>query len=270
MSYLTSVTQANPETFYFVREGESVAFDDITAKTITLTEGNNAVNVLNTSVPGGSGQFQILDKASGTLRWAIGEYDAEAGGNSGSNLAIYSYNDTGNFLSAPFAINRATGDIITDNLTSNGVITATNIPAVPVLAAQTALVANAQQQPINIAAGVNTTNIGAPITVPKTGLYILSGAFTYDGAAGDGITFGSADFLAVRLDAGIAGTSHGVNVNLRNCLGNNDGVSTATLVVPLVAGVSYQPMAIMYNVSGVSAITGTPVYGAAYSLTALC
>lgn len=184
--------------------------------------------------------------------------------NYGSDLGFWTHDvvsNTGEPTLRMTIDNAGAVNVVSGNLTLNGV---------PAQTAQTALVANVQQQPINISAGVNTTNMGAPITVPRTGLYILTGAFTYDGAAPDGITFGSADFLAVRLDAGLSGTSHGVNVNLRNCLGNNDGVSSATLVVPLVAGVSYQPMAIMYNISGVSTITGSPVYGAAFALTALC
>jgi hypothetical protein len=161
-------------------------------------------------------------------------------------------------------------NILTGNLIVSGTVSSANIPALPMLPSQTNYALTPVQVPINISAGVQTTNIGAPITVPKTGMYILLGSFNYDGAAGDGITFGSADFLAIRFEPVGPGTPRGVNINLRNCLGDNDGTCSNTFEVLLDSTVTYQPKAIMYNISGTSTITGTPNYYGAYALTALC
>lgn len=47
----------------------------------------------------------------GRNRFAIGFTGVEGGGNSGSNFAIFSYNDNSDFITTNFTINRATGNV---------------------------------------------------------------------------------------------------------------------------------------------------------------
>ena len=73
--------------------------------------------------PGGRTSYIISDLsgASGTTpqqRWGIGTAVTPAGGNSGSDLAIYSYADNGAFLGAPFVMKRSTGALAIQNISS--------------------------------------------------------------------------------------------------------------------------------------------------------
>jgi hypothetical protein len=52
-----------------------------------------------------------LHNAQNRTRFAIGFADVENGSQSGSNFAIYSYNDNGAFVGAPFIIERSTGNV---------------------------------------------------------------------------------------------------------------------------------------------------------------
>ena len=53
----------------------------------------------------------ILGLTNGSWRWQfqIGNGDGESGGNAGSNLAFYRYDDNGNYLGMPFMIRRSDG-----------------------------------------------------------------------------------------------------------------------------------------------------------------
>lgn len=55
---------------------------------------------------------------AGSLRWGIGKRGTESGANSGSDLWIFSADDSGNYLSNPIVISRATG-----NISFSGVLT---------------------------------------------------------------------------------------------------------------------------------------------------
>jgi hypothetical protein len=214
---------------------------------------------------------------SSDVNTIIGAYNGTGLSNAGS---IQTTSGNGSFNSYTLALNPRGGTIVlgstTQTVISRSQLSCSSIVDVSsingigcpsgVIPSQTTYVAT-QQVTINISAGVQTTNIGASITVPRTGLYILTGSFNYDGSAGQGITFGSADFLSIKLNAA---TSVSVNITLANYLSTNDRTTTNTIVVPLTAGVSYQPQAICYNISGVSVITGSPLYYGAYALTALC
>jgi hypothetical protein len=68
--------------------------------------------VLNT--PTGPAVNQIYGQAAGAMRWGmfLGDGEAETGGNAGANFLIQAYGDAGGFLSNPFEINRASGQVI--------------------------------------------------------------------------------------------------------------------------------------------------------------
>jgi hypothetical protein len=78
-----------------------------------LTVGGT-IKVSSTPTVGGTGQY-ILSNGSGTIRWAIGLQPAETGGNAGSDLKFYAYDDSGTFITAPISITRATGLVSTPN-----------------------------------------------------------------------------------------------------------------------------------------------------------
>lgn len=86
-----------------------------------LTSGIQASGVTSldqasgtTAFSGGRGCFNIQD-LSGTsgvdaqTRWAIGTTTLPTGGNTGSDLNIFSYSDAGNFLNSPMTIRRSDG-----------------------------------------------------------------------------------------------------------------------------------------------------------------
>jgi hypothetical protein len=64
---------------------------------------------LNKSASGAINQVQ--GKTANALRWvlALGDTTLESGANAGSDFALYSYDDAGNFLGAPVSVERATG-----------------------------------------------------------------------------------------------------------------------------------------------------------------
>lgn len=74
----------------------------------------------------GAGGLQALQ------RWAIGTATIPAGGNTGSDLTIFSYGDAGNFLGAPFAIRRSDGATGIQNISSMlTVASGTSLPVFP-------------------------------------------------------------------------------------------------------------------------------------------
>jgi hypothetical protein len=69
---------------------------------------------------GGTGA-QIQGAQGNLTRWTIepGNGLAETGGNTGSNFAISRYNDAGVYVDTPFYIDRASGWVVTRNITDN-------------------------------------------------------------------------------------------------------------------------------------------------------
>ena len=67
--------------------------------------------VLNKSAPGQSAW--LTGRTNGSTRWQLrlGNDEAEAGGNAGSNFDVLRYSDAGAFLDAPLAISRVTGGV---------------------------------------------------------------------------------------------------------------------------------------------------------------
>lgn len=69
---------------------------------ITVNSGVNSVAI---QPPG----FQL--QYAGATRWYLSIVDAETGANSGSNLRLFRYDDSGNLLATSLVINRATGSV---------------------------------------------------------------------------------------------------------------------------------------------------------------
>ena len=84
----------------------------------------SAVNSLDVQTGGaGRGCFTIQDLsgANGVTpqsRWSIGTSSVPSGGNTGSDFTLFSYTDAGTFLGSPIAIQRATGAMRIDNISS--------------------------------------------------------------------------------------------------------------------------------------------------------
>lgn len=166
------------------------------------------------------------------------------------------------------------------------VVAGTNIavnsadPANPIVSApgQTAFLydSGAIVVPTPIPAGYTATNVGATITVPKTGLYIISGTYGINVDAVNGATFGLTDDIGVSL----VPTPPVVGVNpvaidfhpysMPNTgAGGADYGSQSSLPVLMTAGVPYQPKYWTDNLGGTMAV---PAGGLAMELklVALC
>jgi hypothetical protein len=74
---------------------------------LTISKTNPAI-VLNKGASGGAASF--FSKNGGVNRWQLtfGDGIAEAGGNSGSNISLFGFDDAGAFIGTALAINRAT------------------------------------------------------------------------------------------------------------------------------------------------------------------
>lgn len=110
-------------TLHFAANRTATASDPYVATTMTtvmtldksgimnLNGEKYATLVLNKGSKAADASSRIHASAQGVLRWIIdaGDATAEGGGNTGSNFAIYRYDDGGGFLGAGLTINRATG-----------------------------------------------------------------------------------------------------------------------------------------------------------------
>jgi hypothetical protein len=47
--------------------------------------------------------------------WGVAASDTESSANAGSNMALYRYSDTGTYLGMPLFVNRANGNLVTEN-----------------------------------------------------------------------------------------------------------------------------------------------------------
>jgi hypothetical protein len=74
----------------------------IATSTVEAATGNDALAMLAT---------QLAWYTSGNARWQLTKTGAEGGSNSGSNLVLNSYNDTGTLITNVFTVVRATGNI---------------------------------------------------------------------------------------------------------------------------------------------------------------
>jgi len=95
----------------------------------TFVTPNHIGQTFNAYVPpataGGQGIFIIndLSGAGGITpqgRWAIGTAGIPTGSNAGSDFFLFSYQDDGNFLSAPWSVRRSDGAMAIQNISSIG------------------------------------------------------------------------------------------------------------------------------------------------------
>jgi hypothetical protein len=120
MSLLAQVNQPNKDSYYFALD--STPANPIVSAPAFEATGAGAAPVgsftaKGNAVPGGIVMFSMATPA-GTAQWGIGMDNVPAGGNSGNDLAIYSYADNGAFLGAPLAIDRGTGGVtVSERLT---------------------------------------------------------------------------------------------------------------------------------------------------------
>jgi hypothetical protein len=93
----------------------------------TFVTPNHIGTTFNAYVPpatgGGQGIFTIndLSGANGVTpqgRWAIGTAGAPTGANAGSDFLLFSYQDDGNFLSAPWSVRRSDGAMAIQNIST--------------------------------------------------------------------------------------------------------------------------------------------------------
>lgn len=77
-----------------------IAQDQIKGKQVITTIGTASAGELH----------YMFNTPSNSLRWGLGLHDIETGSNSGSNLNIWRYDDTGSFLSSAVEFDRATNN----------------------------------------------------------------------------------------------------------------------------------------------------------------
>jgi hypothetical protein len=229
----------------------------------------------------------IMTDISGVRRWAIGTSGVEAGANSGDNFAIFAYADDGSFLTAPLTINRASGGVVmTDGLTVGNSaqfndLSGVNIEATgslvgpdgPVLSQQVDFVTEQiVAVPSAPGAGQTIIAIGATFTVPRTGLYILSGLLSYDGSGGTTFVAAPQDFFSVIVSASppSPGSFQGAITVPLTVNGELDRVWEGMATVKLTGGIPYQANFFLENVSGTVAATGGATLVGSYDLVALC
>jgi len=70
--------------------------------------------------PAGAGALNISDLSATAIlpRWSIGKFGATPGGNAGSDLALFSYDDAGSFLGNVLQVRRSDGAMNINNLSS--------------------------------------------------------------------------------------------------------------------------------------------------------
>lgn len=88
-----------------------------------VTASAIASGLTSVDVPSGGGGracFNISDMSGGNpfSRWAMGTTGTPAGGNTGSDYALFSYGDTGAFITSPYQVRRSDGAMNITNLSS--------------------------------------------------------------------------------------------------------------------------------------------------------
>jgi hypothetical protein len=167
--------------------------------------------------PAGTFADQVVAERVSTLRWILDLADAtaEGGSNAGSNCTFSRYDDGGNFLGTPLAINRATGNVtlaqalnvggavsapsgaFTGNVTANADIHSANVYAVTNISAGGTIQGSAVTSTGNVTANADihsanvyvVTNISAGGTIQASGNVLARGGLTYMGNGGSGVAF---------------------------------------------------------------------------------
>jgi hypothetical protein len=91
----------------------------------SLVAPSHIGQVYNAYVPpgtgGGQGIYTINDLSGGVTpvsRWAMGTLGVPSGSNTGSDFALFSYNDAGGFITSPYQVRRSDGAMNITNLSS--------------------------------------------------------------------------------------------------------------------------------------------------------
>ena len=104
-SYINNQTTLQPSSNFYISG---------TAQSNTLkpTAGTNATGVAHFHMYTGDGN------TAGNLRWTQSFIGLEGASNAGADFRIFRYSNTGAFLGTGLAIERATGNVVVNNLTA--------------------------------------------------------------------------------------------------------------------------------------------------------
>ena len=256
MSLLSLAIQPNPQGYYFALDNKPnepvVSAPAFEATGLGLVPAAGFFEARGDAVIGGIDSFRMT-KTDGTPQFSIGMIDVPAGANTGNNLAITSFDDTGTQLAVPLAINRASGEVaIANDLVMNGTITgATNL----VVGQNSYIVDETYVAPNPPAAGYTESVVGT-FTPAKAGLYLLSSSFGVDANALDGYTAAPPDNIGWTLRPSapppyppdsIGATTmfvYSVPAGAANDYGGN------TTSIANLAAVQYDIIAVVDNISG--------------------
>ena len=119
---LVSTTNADTNNYLtgIGRPGATAALG-ATGTFVTATLQSAVCNNVQSVSVSGTGCYNILDLSGGSdvkNRWSIGKFGATSVGNVGSDLALFSYQDDGNFLGNPLTVRRADGAMAIGNISS--------------------------------------------------------------------------------------------------------------------------------------------------------
>jgi hypothetical protein len=275
MSLLANVNQPNPAGYYFALD-TTPSSAVVDAQAFVATGGaevgpSGSFSARGDAVPGGLGMFNIT-RPDGTATWAIGlDGTPPSGTSTGNNLAVYAYDNSGAFLSAPMQIIRSSGGVLMPNglvasqVVSTGAMACESltVDGSNVLLSQPAFLSDisfnlnlAAFGPIPPAIGVNPIGNFTP---PLTGLYIISTYVQIDVDATNAVTIGPSDSITVALsgDSSISLKPYSMPNTASNGL---DYQLTGCVCALLTGGFNYQVKFSTYNVSGTMAIP-LPVSG---------
>jgi hypothetical protein len=252
-------------------------------------------------------EMYTLSTSAGTPQFSMGLLNVPTGvGSVGNDFAISRYDDNGGYQGAQLTITRSTGLVsianslsVASDISCNtaGVASALTVgtaatvgggsleingtlgvgtvfdsvynPAIP---SQTAFTATGSAVLPNApGAGTTAVPLGSTFTVPRSGMYILTGLISYDGSVGTTFTAAPEDFFSVICSPSPPGPGAfgGVTVSLTNSTATDRSwEATATLL--LTAAVPYQATLRLQNESGTLAATGAAVLNGSFDLVALC
>ena len=273
MSLLANVNQPNPAGYYFALD-TTPSSAVVDAQAFVATGGAEAgpsgsFSARGDAVPGGLGMFNIT-RPDGTATWAIGlDGTPPSGTSTGNNLAVYAYDNSGAFLSAPMQIIRSSGGVlmpsglVASQVVSTGAMACESltVDGSNVLLSQPAFLFDLPYN-VNLGGGIGL-GVGAnPIgnfTPPLTGLYIISTYLQIDVDITNAVTIGPSDSIAIALagDSSIALKPYSMPNTASNGL---DYPLTGSVCALLTGGFNYQVKFTTYHASGTMAIP-LPVSG---------
>lgn len=231
MSYLAAVNQPNgnlvagkPQ-YYFALDSSPdspvVTAPAFHANGAGLPYGLGYISIASQDMTGAGTDAVQLTAADGTIRWGIGTSDAEAGGNTGDNFAIYRYSDTGEFLGAPLTINRATGAV-----TLSGVQSAFTFAAPPIAPSTT----------IDLSPTEPSTVMTIPVPAAAQGAHIfkvrMSGGWRYSSPDATPVAFNMYCSSTLNAPSAAAGDS---NIYYGNVLNPQQAVFGSPALVTFAA-----------------------------------